>query len=117
MHGISIQEKLTQHMPAQLPATSGSRLLWVLVIVSVICSSRASTGYRDPPQRGCTPNLIKSPVNLAGSTTYQKFSVKTEFTVVSDVWFHLNKRGQYEINSDFGNIKLEDVVYTLTRLT
>lgn len=36
--------------------------------------------------------------------------------MVNDVWFKLNNKGIYEINSDFGTFKLDKTKYTLTKM-
>lgn len=59
---------------------------------------------------------MKGPVNLSGGVTFKNFTLKTDYAMVNDIWFKLNKRGLYEIDNNFGIISLDDTLYTMHRI-
>lgn len=74
-------------------------------------------GYKQPTQLGCTSDLLKSPVNLDAGVQYNNYSLTTDYSMVNDLWFQLNTKGLYEINSNFGVVNLAGIPYTMHRLT
>lgn len=73
--------------------------------------------YKPPQQLGCSLDLLKAPVNLDASVVYKNYTLTTDYSMVNDLWFKQNKKGLYEINSNFGLVNLEGVPYTMHRVT